>query len=60
MRSVSIVIPAKNGRPTIGPCLDAVLAQEYDGEVDVLVIDSGSTDGTLDDVAARPAVKLHR
>lgn len=60
MRSVSIVIPAKNGRPTIGPCLDAVLAQEYDGAVDVLVVDSGSTDGTLDDIAARPSVKLHR
>lgn len=58
--SVSIVIPAKDGRPTIGPCLDAVLAQDYEGEVDVLVIDSGSTDGTLDDVAARPAVRLHR
>lgn len=58
--SVSVVIPAKNGRPTLGPCLDAVLAQAYDGEVDVLVIDSGSTDGTLDDIAARPSVKLHR
>jgi glycosyltransferase involved in cell wall biosynthesis len=57
--SVSIVIPAKNGRPTVGPCLDAVLAQEYDGEVEVLVIDSGSTDGTLDDVSARPSVRLH-
>ncbi len=58
--SVSVVIPAKNGRPTIGPCLDAVLAQEYEGDLDVLVIDSGSTDGTLDDVAARPSVRLHR
>ena len=58
--SVSVVIPAKNGRPTIGPCLDAVLAQDYDGPVDVLVIDSGSTDGTLDDVRARPGVRLHR
>jgi glycosyltransferase involved in cell wall biosynthesis len=58
--SVSIVIPAKNGRPTIGPSLDAVLAQDYDGPLDVLVVDSGSTDGTLDDVRARPAVKLHR
>ncbi|MGQ0553745.1 MAG: glycosyltransferase [Planctomycetota bacterium] len=57
--SVSIVIPAKNGRPTIGPCLDAVLAQEYGGEVDVLVVDSGSTDGTLQDIAARPRVRLH-
>ncbi len=58
--SVSIVIPAKNGRPTIGPCLDAVLAQELDIPFDVLVIDSGSTDGSLDDIRARPAVKLHR
>lgn len=59
-RSVSVVIPAKNGRPTIGPCLDAVLAQDYDGPLEVLVVDSGSTDGTLDDVRARPAVRLHR
>ena len=58
--SVSVVIPAKNGRPVLAPCLDAVLAQEYAGEVDVLVIDSGSTDGSLDDIAARPSVKLHR
>jgi len=58
--SVSVVIPAKNGRPTIGPCLDAVLGQELDVPFDVLVIDSGSTDGTLHDVRARPAVKLHR
>jgi glycosyltransferase involved in cell wall biosynthesis len=58
--SVSVVIPTKNGRPTIGPCLDAVLAQEYAGAVDVLVIDSGSTDGTLEDVRARPSVALRR
>ena len=57
---VSVVIPAMNGRPTIGPCLDAVLAQDYAGAVDVLVIDSGSTDGTLAEVARRPAVRLHR
>jgi len=58
--SVSVVIPAKNGRPVLAPCLDAVLAQDYDGEVDVLVVDSGSTDGSLEDVAARPSVRLHR
>ncbi|MCB9897283.1 MAG: glycosyltransferase [Planctomycetes bacterium] len=57
--SVSIVIPAKNGRPTLAPCLDAIARQEYAGEVDVLVIDSGSSDGSLDDVRARPWVRLH-
>ena len=56
--SVSIVIPAKNGIDTIAGCLDGVLAQEYDGDVDVLVIDSGSTDGTLEAIAARPSIKL--
>jgi glycosyltransferase involved in cell wall biosynthesis len=58
--SVSVVIPAKDGRPTIGPCLDAVLAQDYGGPLEVLVVDSGSRDGTLDDVRARPSVRLHR
>lgn len=58
--SVSVVIPAKNGRPTLGPCLAAVLAQDYAGQVDVLVIDSGSTDGTLDDIRAQPSVTLHQ
>lgn len=57
--SVSVVIPAKNGRPTVAGCLDGVLGQDYPGEVEVLVIDSGSSDGTLDDVLARPAVRLH-
>ncbi len=58
--SVSVIIPAKNGCPTIGPCLDAVLAQEYEGVFDVLVIDSGSTDGTLEVCAERPDVQLHQ
>lgn len=58
--SVSIVIPAKNGRPVLAPCLDAVRAQDYAGEVDVLVIDSGSTDGSLADLAERPWVAVHR
>ncbi|MFT7464535.1 MAG: rhamnosyltransferase, partial [Pseudohongiellaceae bacterium] len=57
--SVSIVIPAKNGRPTVAGCLDGVLAQDYPGDVEVLLIDSGSRDGTLDDVRARPSVRLH-
>ncbi len=58
--SVSVVIPTRDGRPHIGPCLDAVLAQEYSGPLEVLVIDSGSTDGTLADVRQRATVRLHR
>jgi rhamnosyltransferase len=58
--SVSVVIPAKNGWPVLEPCLDAVLRQDYDGELDILVIDSGSTDGSLEVVAERPSVRCHR
>ena len=44
--SASVVIPVKNGARHLGEVLAAVLAQE-DG-LDVLVIDSGSDDGSPD------------
>ncbi len=57
--SVSIVIPAKNGRPLVAGCLDGVMNQDYDGDVEVLVVDSGSTDGSLEDYAKYPSVRVH-
>ncbi|MCL4820313.1 MAG: glycosyltransferase [Vicinamibacteria bacterium] len=42
----SIVIPTLNGAETLGRCLEAVFAQRAPFPFDVLVIDSGSTDGT--------------
>lgn len=44
----SVVIPVKNGRDTIEECLDGLFAQKIDAELEVLAVDSGSTDGTLD------------
>src|SRR5688500_18712100 len=46
---LTVIIPCKNERTNIGPCLDSVasIADE------LLVADSGSTDGTLEYVAAR-------
>jgi glycosyltransferase involved in cell wall biosynthesis len=42
---ISLVIPAKNEKTLIGPCLEAILAQtEYPNEV--IVVDNASTDGT--------------
>jgi rhamnosyltransferase len=43
---ISIVIPVRNGGAELARCLDAIAAQEIDDEVEVLVIDSASTDGT--------------
>jgi len=57
--SATVTVLTYNGERYLGAILDAVERQRYDGPVDVLVIDSGSTDATLDIVAAHPAVRLH-
>jgi len=43
---VSIVVPALNEEDLLPKCLESLLAQEYDGEIEILVVDNGSTDGT--------------
>ena len=45
---VSIIIPIYNGALLIKRCLDAVYKQEGDFQLEVIVIDDGSTDNTLD------------
>jgi rhamnosyltransferase len=55
---VSIVIPALNEATHIRNCLDSILRQRTDLIYDVLVIDSGSTDGTRDIVSQYSNVKL--
>jgi rhamnosyltransferase len=54
---VTVVIRTLNEARHIGACIDAILTQ--DEPCDVLVIDSGSTDGTVEEVRRRPAVRLH-
>ena len=55
---VSIVIPARNEGETIGQCMDAVCQQDTLYKVEMIVIDSGSTDNTPDVVKFYPLVKL--
>jgi glycosyltransferase involved in cell wall biosynthesis len=45
---VSVVIRAKNEAALIGACLSGVFGQDFDGLIDVLVIDSGSSDQTIE------------
>lgn len=45
---ISIIIPVKNGIATIAQCLDAIFAQTLIDQTEVIVIDSGSSDGTLE------------
>ena len=53
---LSVVIPVKNGGDDLGRCLDGIAAQALDEEVEVVVIDSGSTDGSVELARARGAV----
>jgi chlorobactene glucosyltransferase len=49
---VSVVIAARNEEADLGPTLDALLTQDYP-EVEVVVVEGGSTDGTRGVVDAR-------
>jgi rhamnosyltransferase len=45
---VSIVIPTKNGEKTLPAVLHAIWQQRFTGGIEVVAVDSGSTDGTVD------------
>ena len=51
---VTLIIPARDEAQNIGPCLDAVLAQDLPG-LRIVVLDDGSTDGTSEILAGYAA-----
>jgi rhamnosyltransferase len=55
---VSIIIPAKDEETIIEKCLKAILNQKTAYKFEVLVIDSGSSDATIDVVNRFKSVKL--
>lgn len=55
----TVVIPTLNGELYLDRLLTMLEQQDFDGTVEVLVIDSGSTDRTLEIVRNHPAVRLH-
>jgi glycosyltransferase involved in cell wall biosynthesis len=54
--AATVVIPARNARATIGGTLAALAAQQTEDAYDVIVVDSGSTDGTESLAESSPAV----
>lgn len=57
--SLSVVIPTLNAEDEIDSLLDTIEAQSLK-PLDILVVDSSSDDGTVDEVAKHPCVNLVR
>jgi len=55
--SISVIIPVKNEAKKITACIEGILKQSIPVE-EIIVIDSGSTDGTQEIVTAFPKVRL--
>jgi glycosyltransferase involved in cell wall biosynthesis len=55
---VSIIIPTFNGGARIAACLEALLEQTADTNAEILVVNDGSTDNTIEVVGRYPGVRL--
>jgi rhamnosyltransferase len=51
---VTLLVPTFNAGPEFPEILGAMMDQDLEGELEVLVIDSGSTDGTAELLRSRP------
>lgn len=59
MIKISIIIPVKNGKKTLVACLDAIYRQSLIDITEVIIIDSGSIDESLEIIGKYP-VRLYQ
>lgn len=59
MPTASVAIPVRNGGPLFAEVLEAVAAQQVDRPVELVVIDSGSTDGSVE-LATRHGARVEQ
>ena len=52
---LTVAIPVRNDRELLDACLESIEMQDFDGAVEILVVDGCSTDGSADVVRRRAA-----
>jgi len=57
-KAVSVVMRCMNEGWAVGGTLKALKDQDFDGEIELIAIDSGSTDGSLEQIQAAQPAKL--
>ncbi|MBU0732829.1 MAG: glycosyltransferase family 2 protein [Proteobacteria bacterium] len=45
---ISIIVPTYNGGQVFSRCLKMIGQQDYSGQIQLIIVDSGSTDGTIE------------
>ena len=58
-KGISIIIPTYNGGQVFSKCLEMIGEQDYGGKIQLIIIDSGSTDGTIE-LAERAGALIRR
>ena len=58
MNGVSIVIPAYNAERTLRECLESATALKWTGELEVIVVNDGSSDNTSETASSFPGIKV--
>ena len=55
MIEISVLVLTKNEARNVGACLEAIFSQQTSAEFEVIVVDSGSSDETLEIARQYPA-----
>ena len=55
---VTVIIPSYNCKDLIGQTIDSVKASDYPSDIEILVVDDGSTDGTRDMLKGIKGIRL--
>lgn len=57
-KTVSVCIVNWNGMKYLQKCLDSIYAQDYHGEVEIIIVDNNSTDGSVEYLKNQSRIKL--